>query len=166
MNSVALSLERIGPDRFILVDDRMLDWIAARIPGVNVASWRGLAKAVGIVLKGEIVAGMALGAWQRETGNIEISFAADTARWATRDTIKRLMAWPFVQLDCHRVTCRCAGSNERAIRFCRGIGFKDEGVMRLGWSKDEDAILLGLLRDEAPDWMLERHTVAPIPIMA
>jgi RimJ/RimL family protein N-acetyltransferase len=149
-----LKLERIGPERFILVDDRMLDWIAARIPGVNPDNWRGFARAVGVAVKGEIVAGMAVGGWER--GNIEISFAADNARWATRDTIKRLMAWPFVQLDCHRVTCRCAASNERAIRFCRGIGFKDEGLMKLGWSPTEDCVLLGLLRSEAPEWMIER----------
>jgi RimJ/RimL family protein N-acetyltransferase len=147
-----LILERIGEDRFILAgDDRMLDWIAARI-GIDPKAWHGRARALGIVSAGEIIAGMAVGAWER--GNVEISFAADSPRWATRDTIRRLMAWPFVQLDCHRVTTRIAASNARAIRFNEGIGFKREGVIRRGYSRTEDAVLLGLLRDEAPAWML------------
>lgn len=151
-------LEPFGGKRVIIVDDRMLGWIAERIPGVNAEQWKGYARGIGVGIDGKIVAGMAVGGWER--GNIEISFAADHARWATKDTIRRLMAYPFVQLDCHRVTCRCARSNERAIKFCRGIGFKDEGVIRLGWGPDEDAILLGLLRNEAPEWMTEKPSLA------
>lgn len=147
-------LEKIGDRRFIIADDRMLDWIGARIPGVDASNWRGFARAIGLVVDGEIIAGMALGGWER--GNIEVSFAADSPKWATRDTIRRMMAWPLVQLDCHRVTTRIAASNKRAIKFNEGIGFKREGLIRQGWGPDEDAVLLGLLRDDAPEWMLAK----------
>jgi RimJ/RimL family protein N-acetyltransferase len=145
-------LERIGPDRYLLADDRLLDWIAPRV-GADASAWRGMARALGVVIRGEVVAAMAVGAWER--GNVEISFAADSPRWATRDTIRRLMAWPFRQLDCHRVTTRIAASNTRAIRFNEGIGFKREGVMRQASGPNgEDMIIFGMLRSEAPQWML------------
>jgi RimJ/RimL family protein N-acetyltransferase len=147
-------LDRIGPRRFLVGDDRLLDWIADRIPGTDASHWKGLARAVGVVIDGEIVAAMAVGGWER--GNVEISFAADSPKWATRDTIRRMMAWPFVQLDCHRVTTRISENNHRAIRFNEGIGFKREGIIREGWGQGEDAILFGLLRSEAPEWMLAK----------
>lgn len=151
-------LERINERRHVIVDDRMLDWIAKRIPGVDASAWRGLARAVGVAIDGEIVAGMALGGWER--GNIEVSFAADSPRWATRETIAKLMHWPFVQLDCHRVTTRIHVNNHRAIKLNEGIGFKREGLIREGWGPGEDCVVLGLLRSEAPEWMLPRRDVA------
>lgn len=158
-------LEKIGDNRFLLLlDPRMAEWIAARIPGMNADNLRRCAAFAGVVINGELIAGMAWSGVER--GNVEITFAADSPKWATRETIRRLMWGMFVKLDCHRVTTRIAASNERAIRFNEGIGFKREGVIRKGWGPDEDAVLLGLLRDEAPEWMLPRHTVARMPEIA
>lgn len=105
-----------------------------------------------------MLAGMAWSGVER--GNVEITFAADSPRWATRETIARLMWGMFVKLDCHRVTTRIHAKNSRAIRFNEGIGFKREGVIREGWGPGEDCVLLGLLRSEAPDWMVSREGVA------
>lgn len=157
-SSSTIILEPIGPGRYLLPDDRLLYWIADRIPGVKAENWLGYARALGVVIDGKIIAAMALGAMER--GNVEISFAADSPRWATRDTIRRMMAWPFDQLDCHRVTTRIAATNARALKFNEGIGFKREGVIRRGWSRNEDCVLLGLLRDEAPEWMRPRRDIA------
>ena len=153
-----MMLERIGPNRFLLADDRLAYWIAARIPGTDGNLLKSVARSLGVVSNGEVIAAMALGLWER--GSVEIVFAADSPKWATRDTIRRMMAWPFVQLDCHRVTTRIHAKNERAIRFNEGIGFRREGMIREGWGPGEDAVLLGLLRSEAPEWMLPRHSVA------
>lgn len=145
-------LEPFGKRRFIMLDERLADWIAARIPGMSAGNLKRYAATVGVVLDGELIAAMACGG--KERGNVEITFASDNPRWATKGTIAKLMHWPFVQLDCHRVTTRIAASNLRAIRFNEGIGFKREGLIRQGQSPTEDTVLLGLLRDEAPQWML------------
>jgi hypothetical protein len=136
----------------------MADWIAARIPGVNPEFLRRNTASCGVIVNAELVAGMAWSGVER--GNVEITFAADSPKWATRETIARLMWGMFVKLDCHRVTTRIAASNHRAIRFNEGIGFRREGLIRGGWGPDEDAVLLGLLRSEAPQWMLPHETVA------
>lgn len=151
-------LEPIGHGRFLMLDHRLAEWIANRIPGMSAVDLQRHAATVGIVSKGELIAAMACGG--KERGNVEITFAADSPKWATRATIAKLMHWPFVQLDCHRVTTRIAASNARAIRFNEGIGFRREGVIREGWGPGEDAILLGLLRDEAPEWMVPHEKLA------
>jgi hypothetical protein len=152
-------LEAIGRDRFLLLDDpRMADWIAARIPGMTGDFLRRHAACCGVVINGQLLAGMAWSGVER--GNIEITFAADSPRWATRETIARLMWGFFEKLDCHRVTTRIHAKNERAIRFNEGIGFKREGLIREGWGAGEDAVLLGLLRSEAPEWMRPQPTLA------
>jgi RimJ/RimL family protein N-acetyltransferase len=159
-----VKLEKIGTDRYFLIDDRLPDWIAARIDGMKADNLRRYAATLGVVIGGELVAAMAVGG--KERGNVEITFAADSPKWATRDTIRRMMAWPFDQLDCHRVTTRIAASNKRAIRFNEGIGFRREGVIREGWGPGEDAVLLGLLRSEAPEWMRPQPALAATLEMA
>lgn len=156
-----MRLERIGEDRYLLFDDRVVDFIAARIPGMAADNLRRVAATAGVVVGGELIAGMAWSGVER--GNVEITFAADSPKWATRETISRLMWGMFVKLDCHRVTTRIAASNYRALRFNEGIGFKREGVIRLGWGPGEDAILLGLLRSEAPEWMMPHDLLAATP---
>jgi RimJ/RimL family protein N-acetyltransferase len=143
-------LERISPNRHLLIDQRMVDWIGKRIPDCKPPNW---AQAVGVVHDGKIIAGMALLTQYPDSHDCEIGFAADTPRWATRGTIAKLMAWPLVQLDCRRVTLTIAARNTRAIKFAQGIGFEREGLIRKGRG-DDDAVILGLLRDEAPQWML------------
>lgn len=157
-------LEQIGEHRYLMPDDRLVYWIAKRIPGLDPEVMKPLCRCLGLVVNGEIIAAMALGLWER--GNVELTFAADSPRWATRDTIRRMMAWPFAQLNCHRVTTRVHAGNARAIKFNEGLGFKREGLIREGWGPGEDCVLLGLLRSEAPEWMIPRHSVARTPELA
>lgn len=145
-------LEPIGHGRYLMLDDRLADWIAARIPGMSANNLRRYAATVGVVANGVLIAAMACGG--KERGNVEITLASDTPKWATKHTIRTLMKWPFDQLGCHRVTTRIAASNQRAIKFNEGIGFKREGLIRDGWGEGEDCVLLGLLKSEAPQWML------------
>ena len=152
-------LERIGPDRFLVVDDRILDWVARRIPNAH-PSWGGRARGLGVSIGADIVAGMVIFDYDRRFGNAEVAFAAESPRWATRSTIAKLMSWPFGQLGCRRLTTLIAASNTRAIRFNEGLGFQREGLIRKAYG-DEDAVILGLLREDLPAW-----AVAPTPEIA
>ena len=129
----------------------MLDWIAERIPHVGPDhGWHGRAHAIGVGIDGEIVAGMAV---MNSNGcNAEISMAATSPRWASRTTIRKMLEYPFVQLGLRRITTITAASNETALKMNRQLGFKHEGIMRFGMG-DEDAIIMGLLREEADRWL-------------
>lgn len=84
--------------------------------------------------------------------NAEISMAATSPRWASRVTIRKMLEYPFIQLGLRRITTITAASNETALKMNRQLGFKQEGVMRYGMG-DEDAIIMGLLREEADRWL-------------
>lgn len=78
--------------------------------------------------------------------NVELSFASDG--FYSRRFLKYLAEYAFVHLGCVRVTARSRASNTRVANQAHRLGFKQEGVQRRFYG-DEDAILFGLLRDEA-----------------
>jgi RimJ/RimL family protein N-acetyltransferase len=146
-------LEAVGQGRYMLVDDRMLDWIAARIPQVGPDhDWHGRARGLGCVVDGKIVAGMACMNFDARHAHVEIAFASDSPRWASRRMIARFMAWPLRQLGCRRVSAVVAADNRRVIRLLEGMGFRREGVLRRAFGA-EDALILGLLNDEVTPWL-------------
>lgn len=142
-----------GSNRVLIVDDRLLDWIAVRIPHIGPNhDWHGRARAIGIGMDGQIIAGMAVLDMDKRFGNAEIAMAATTPRWASRATIRKLLAYPFEQLNCQRITTVTATSNEAALKMNRQLGFQYEGAMRKAFG-DEDAIIMGLLKEEAERWL-------------
>lgn len=82
-------------------------------------------------------------------GICEITFAADSPRWATRTTISNLLRIPFLQYNCRKVVTVIPSTNERAIRFNEGIGFPREGVpLRHHFAKGVHASVHGMMRAE------------------
>lgn len=101
-----------------------------------------------------------LGVWRNErliavcaynkytTYDIEISFAADSPRWATKQVVTWLLSYPFVQLKTQRVTALVKKSNRRARKLLVGIGFKEEGTHKHAAANLETVFSYGLLRGE------------------
>lgn len=141
--------------RIIVSDKRLAQWAADRMPHVGDDGFSGHFEALGVFDGASILAVMVLHDYIPAYSNAQISMAADTAGWATKDMIRQLMAYPFHQLGLNRVTTMTPARNERALRFNRGIGFKQEGVIRSGFGND-DCVIMGLLKSEAPDWMLRQ----------
>lgn len=71
-----------------------------------------------------------------------------------RDAVRVLLRWAFAIQNFHRISLETWGSNERAIRSYRAVGFVDEGRLRQAKWVDgcwEDVVQMGLLRDEWKD---------------
>ena len=131
----------------------LLDWCAAQIPGTDALGWHNQkAQALGLAIDGKLTACMVVHDYHPTHRNCQISFAATSAKWATKPTIRAMMAYPFDQLKCDRLTTIISERNARSIRFNIGIGFKLEGIIRRGYG-DCDAMIFGLMRDEAPSWL-------------
>lgn len=142
-----------GSNRHLIVDDRLLDWIAVRIPHLGLGhNWHGRARAIGIGEDGKILAAVAISGMDTHNWNAELSIASDTPRWATRGALKKILSYPFDQLGLGRVTAVCLSSNARAINLNRKLGFKEEGRMRRA-AGDDDVIIMGLLKEEAERWL-------------
>lgn len=80
--------------------------------------------------------------------DIEINFAADHPRWATKQVVTWLLSYPFVQLKTQRVTALVKKSNRRARKLLTGIGFKEEGCHKHAAANLETVFSYGLLRTE------------------
>jgi RimJ/RimL family protein N-acetyltransferase len=129
-----------------LVCDRqaeLLEWAKRRMPLLNI---EGSAAAIGVEQNGVL---LAVAAFDRYRGHdIEISFAADSPRWAQRGVIRGIFHYPFVQLGCVRLTTITAENNTRARRLDEGLGFVLEGVHPNGLAPGVAAVSYGMQRSE------------------
>jgi RimJ/RimL family protein N-acetyltransferase len=145
-------IEPIEGGRVIVSDERMLEWIAQRIPAMGAGYKWQMASAIGLGHRGKIIAGLAVHRLLPHYKSCEITFASSTPLWATKNSMRAMLAYPFVQLGLRRIMSVIAESNTRAIRVNEHLGFKHEGRLRFGCG-DEDALIYGLLREETPEWL-------------
>lgn len=133
-------------------------WVASKIPRMTGQTFPHGSKAIGVTRRGAIIAGIVYHNYYPEYKNIEISMAADSPMWATREVITALLRYPFIQLGCRRVTTCTPIRNKRALKFNYGIGFKKEGVIRRGYG-NQDMIICGMLRKEAERWLKSEEKI-------
>jgi RimJ/RimL family protein N-acetyltransferase len=138
-----------APMRLILdQSEDVAAWVAARIPQMAGAADFGPATAIGVASEdGRALGGVVFHGYQPRFRNIEVSFASETPRWLTRNLIRQILAYPFDQLACQRLTAITPKKARAARAFLERFGFKREGVVRRGFG-DDDAIVSGLLKGE------------------
>ncbi len=127
-------------------DPQVTAWVAARMPGFRQEDGFGPCTAIGIAEDGSLIAGAVYHNYRDY--DIEISFAADSAKWATRTHIREIFHYPFNQLGCVRLTTVTGRKNKRARKLDEGLGFKLEGVIRKGYDGKQDANVYGMLKHE------------------
>lgn len=136
----------------IEADALVAPWVGQRV-GVDDF---GPCKTIGVARNGDLVAGAVFNNYRHP--NIEVTFAADSPRWASRQNIACILRYPFVQLGCLRLTAFTKAKNERARTFLTGLGFEQEGYHPYGFP-DDDAVSYGILRDKCR-WIVP-HEVSP-----
>jgi len=123
-------------------------WVAARLPHVGAAGF-GPNAAIAVVSQDEtIMAGVVFHDWQELAGTMQLSCAADTPRWATRRIVSALLAYPFVQLAVNKCWTATDHANARALRFIKGIGFKQEAILRHQFGGKHHAVICSMMRGE------------------
>jgi hypothetical protein len=133
------------------------EWVCAMIPHMDP---QDNVRSIGYVDRvGNIFVGASYYNYQKRYASIEIAFAAETARWCTRQRIATFLHYPFITCECERATLIVPKRNRRARRFVLGLGFKLEGTCRRGFGND-DACIYGMLKDEAERWFT--HTTVNI----
>lgn len=125
-------------------EDIVVPWVGSRIDeddfGIKPV-------ALGLEDDGELIAGVVFNLY---TGpSIAMHVAAQPGRrWMTRDFLFRCFAYPFLQLQCNRITGFVRADNLDAQRFDEHLGFVREGVIRKGATDGTDFILYGMLKEE------------------
>jgi len=141
---------------FIAHDDigheSIAKWVCERIP--HVESFSNM-KTIGVMDE----TGNPLGAvvyHEYRDHDIQMSCAADSSRWLTRNILATIFEYPFSQLQCNRVTALTPLRNKHTRQFLEKTGFKQEGIMRRGFN-DDDCVIYGMLREECKWIERENH---------
>ena len=129
------------------------------VPNAVLAKWAGdrigiedfgNCTTIGVVHKGQIVAVALYNKYLHP--NIEVTFVTASPNWASPGAVKTILRYPFVQLNCKRITATTEAKNERARTFLCRLGFKQEGYHPDVFN-DGDAVTYGLLRKDAGRWL-------------
>lgn len=129
--------------RSIPENDGLKAWIEQRVPEYRSGQ---MTICVGVEREGKLIAAVAWDGWRGTS--VEVTIAADSPRWATRQTVTSLLCYPFMQLKCQRVTSFVRKGNKRARRLNDGLGFKLEGRLRDAGPNLETVLLYGITRKD------------------
>jgi RimJ/RimL family protein N-acetyltransferase len=80
-------------------------------------------------------------------GGCEISVAASSPRFITKEFARAVAGYLFGQCNYRRVTAFIAVGNLKSLNLAQRLGFKVEGRVR-SWFQSGDAYILGLTRDD------------------
>ncbi|WP_367727351.1 GNAT family N-acetyltransferase [Agrobacterium radiobacter] len=103
----------------------------------------GNCQALAVFENGDLIAGMIYHNYEPEAGVIEISGAGTSKRWLTRETLRKMFAYPFEECDCQAVVMRVDPDDAPLRRMLTAYGFELYVIPRLrGRDKDENVFLL------------------------
>lgn len=109
----------------------------------------GAAQAIGVLDRNnQLVAGVVYHNWDPDCQSVELSFAADTSKWLTRNLICELLAYPYETLGVNRINACTPKTYREARRFIEKFGFRREGCATDGFGPGRDAIISRLLKRE------------------
>lgn len=125
----------------------VFQWVNDRFPGFNLGDFNSGVKAtLSVWREGVLEAGMIFSNYRGF--EVELTIAAKSPRWATRDVLRAIFHVAFVQLGCVRFMVKIAKNNKRARKLAEGVGFQYEGKLRNGYDGLKDAIVYGMLSRE------------------
>lgn len=102
--------------------------------------------AIGVLSGSRIIAGVAYYGYQPEFGTIQISMAAISPMWAKKKVIKRLLQYPFEQLNCYKVMLDVKIDNTKALKTFKNIGFEQEATLNHVYGVDQHGVVLHMLK--------------------
>jgi len=106
------------------------------------------AKAIGIIdNEGRLIAGIVYHNWDPDSGIIEISGAAIPGKyWLTRETIRRMYQYPFLQLGCQMVVQRTPADATRLLGMLAAYDYTLIPMPRL-FGRERDGVICCLTKE-------------------
>ena len=135
--------------------DEMCLWMSERLAGYSPEEFKPCSS-IGFVKDKQVIAGVIFNNFRPSCRDVHLTIAADSAGWISRDSLRTIFEYVFIQLGCLRLTVTIAKKNKRARRLAEGLGFEYEGKLRKGFDGVEDCIIYGMLHNECR-WIGEKH---------
>lgn len=103
-------------------------------------------KNLGLERDGELVCGVLYDGWNGV--NMWMHVAIEPGSMLTRQFVRYVFYYPFVEIGCKRLTGWVEASNAAAIRFDEHVGFKLETRLAGAASDGGDALIYAMRREE------------------
>lgn len=100
------------------------NWVAKRLGDPDF----GNCQAVGVALGDKLIAGVVFHEWRPQHGVMEVSAAAESPRWASRDNLTELFAYPFDGVGVRMAYARMSEHNMRARKLWRAFGAVETAI--------------------------------------
>lgn len=135
-------------------------WVAERLPSPqnrNITPNDLLRmSAVGYMVAGEMVAGFLFSNHVEVYRCVDVHIALQRPAGSNgalfRSILANVAVYPFEVLKCRRISAYVPKKQRKIRRVLKLCGFREEGVMRLGFNTDS-CVVYGLLRHQAPRWL-------------
>lgn len=125
-------------------DGLVMNWVRERIGYVPDF---GKCEALGLVSDtGEPMAGAVYHEYRPECETVMISFAAASPRWATENTVRAFLSYPFHQLGVNKLRAAIMHTNTRSLKLTEGVGFRREGTLADEFGPGHHAVMLGMFK--------------------
>lgn len=132
-------------------DELIAQWVASHLKGFENKKDFGQFTAIGVKNNDEIIAGAVYSNYR--DFDIEFTIASISPKWCQKGTLSALLYYPFIQLGCVRMTSTIAFDDKRTLRLAKGIGFEIEGLLKKGFDGKKDALILGIMKEQAMRWI-------------
>lgn len=124
-------------------DELVRNWVAERVHEDRFSN----EVAIGLEEDGQLIAGVVYNMYTGPSISMHVA-AVPGRRWINRDFLWRAFAYPFLQLNCQRVTGFVREDNLDAQKFDEHLGFVREGLLRRACEDGQNMIVYGMLREE------------------
>lgn len=124
-------------------DDLVIRWAGRAIPGFIASPG---AKALGVVSKGDLVAGVI---YERYNGvHMEVAITARRgSKWADRQTLAHLFGYPFNQMQCVAITALVPATNLESLNLATKLGFEAEAYVKFAAPDGSPMVVLKMFRE-------------------
>lgn len=118
----------------------LCEWMAQRMGATKISA----PMAMGVLRGEEIIVAVAYDDFRWPNVCMHIA-SKPGALWASPGFLYHIFAYPFLQLNCNRVTATIAKKNKRCRDLVSRLGFRHEGTLKRAL-KDDDITIYGLLK--------------------
>jgi RimJ/RimL family protein N-acetyltransferase len=107
----------------IVIGEHVSRWVVNQLGGV----YTGAEVGIGLEKNGELIAGVSY--YQYNGRSIAMSIAAKGKRWANRNYLHAIFAYPLRQLKLNKVLALIDSENVESMRFAQKLGAKREATI-------------------------------------
>lgn len=133
----------------------VIDWMLDKMGGRFSQDAIGF----GLVENGAIIAAAAFDVYRPCSNSIECAMAFDKP--VTRRFLRECACFVYQNLGVNRAQAVINLSNLKSINTTLRLGFTIEGLLRQGGTNGEDAVIMGLLRDECR-WIHHNYQLSEV----